>query len=83
MKFANHITNVYFYNMLWYILSMWVLEKEKSIDKVCDKKRHAFFNIDKDMHTSTNDNFWINDQNISHWNWKCPPPTNLAVFIIF
>jgi hypothetical protein len=66
MKLPDHITNVYFSTIPWYSLSMWILEHEKPLDEICeDDKTYEFFNIDKDVNTSTYiiHNFRINYQN--------------------
>ncbi len=69
MRLPNDITNVYFSTIPWYSLSMWVLEHEKPLDDIYkDDKTYEFFNIDKDVNTSTYifHNFMINYQNKPH-----------------
>jgi hypothetical protein len=36
MKLSNHIKKVYFSNIPWYSLSMWVLEQENPLDDICE-----------------------------------------------
>ncbi len=54
MKFPDHITNVYFSIIPWYSLSMRILELENPLDDIYENdKTYEFFNIDKDINTST------------------------------
>jgi hypothetical protein len=54
MKFPNHITNVYFSNIHWYSLYLWVLEQESPMSNFFEvENTHEFFNINKDINTST------------------------------
>ncbi len=54
MKLSNHIKNVYFSNIPWYSLFMWVLEQENPLDDICENENtYENFNIYKDVNTST------------------------------
>jgi hypothetical protein len=66
MTLLDHITNVYFSNIPWYSLFMWVFEHEKPLDDICnDSNTYEFFNI---VNTSTYiiHNFHVNYQNRPH-----------------